>query len=85
MFQTALAILSMHESELLSSSLEQCVPLLRRGPENTKVEDLYKEIEQVHVPQYIHQFIDRILLSVKKKESKSALKDKEEKVTENEN
>lgn len=62
LFRVALAVLKLHETELLGCTLEQIVPLLRRLPEDVSdVGALFAALEQITVPQYIHQFIERIV------------------------
>lgn len=63
LFRVVLAVLKLHESELMNCNLEQIVPLLRKLPEDVTEESLFRMLEQITVPQYIHQFIERIVKS----------------------
>jgi hypothetical protein len=65
LFRTALALLKMYEGELLKSSLEQIVPLLRKLPEDVTEARLFAALEDITVPKYIHQFIERIVAGSK--------------------
>ncbi len=66
LFRTALALLKMYEGELLKSSLEQIVPLLRKLPEDVTEARLFAALDDITVPRYIHQFIDRIVAGAAK-------------------
>ena len=59
------------EPKLSKVEMEKCVPLLRKLPTDTKEEDLFNAIEEITVPPYVHQFIQRITKPKEKKESES--------------
>jgi hypothetical protein len=61
LFRVALAVLKLYESELLECNLEAIVPLLRKLPEDVKEQALFDALQQITVPKYIHQFIERIV------------------------
>jgi len=74
LFRTALAILKTYEPELIKSTLEECVPMLRRLPEDIDEQMLFTAIQSITVPDYVNQFISRILKSKKKRKRRSTKK-----------
>ena len=61
LYRVALALLKLYEPELLECNLERIIPLLRRLPEDVSEASLFTALEQITVPHYIHQFIERIV------------------------